>query len=305
MDSGKKEVQPQQNAHGSPRRFFIVFTVGIPGIGKSFIINKLKDYIQQQKDYAMEISTSDEIRSSYLAEYYKLNNIDVEKLTQEELFKIEVDQGAPVRQGLYDDIRRKLKKLLEDNARESIFVLDKNHCNKQLIAYVESQVEEIFQEQQAKFFILVPDTLKEGEDRTFYPFHFETISVGLIRSLTRKEHLTMKYGAIHSLLSFTTCLTSQLKESFDEKFPPAKYTRIEVSYYLRQQVEDEKKKPTIVAALEKLKELILAVVQKKTEAAAACSEIEKQVAILVPINAFFPSKPETYKAMLEAFNKQF
>ena len=79
-----------------PSTLILVFTVGNPGLGKSYLLKKVTDYILTMDDTAVSVCTSDEARSKVLAVAYKVNNIDVSKLTQQEIYKIESDNGVSV-----------------------------------------------------------------------------------------------------------------------------------------------------------------------------------------------------------------
>lgn len=108
----------------------------------------------------------------------------------------------------------------------------------------------------------------------------------LERSLNRKEHLTMKHGPVHSLLSFINCLRTQLKDVFDSKFPQNKYMRVLVPYFDRQVVEQGVKDPKMAEALGQLEGLIKDMVDGKRVISEACSDVLKCIETLRPLNVF-------------------
>lgn len=237
-------------------------------------------------DTAVSVCTSDEARSKVLALAYKVNNVDVSKLTQEEIYKIESDNGISVRMELFAECEAKIQALADTGKKTCVFVLDKNHVSPMLVDKVNEVANNCFANGHIKRSILVPEDVESFNKSRIYPFKRETLMICLERSLYRKEHLTMKYGVVHSLLSFVSCLRSQIKEDFDAKFPTQKYTRIVAPYYDRdvvQQVGSDKKYQDALVSLE---ELILELVDNKKTVSEACPEVMHLVEILAPLNKF-------------------
>lgn len=221
-----------QSSEGE-HHLYLVFTTGVPGLGKTYLLDRLLAYINAQPKHLAISCSSDLVRSTVLAEHYKSEGIDITKLSEEAIYKIEADSSKQISSRLYDTLVDLLKKLKESNNERVFFFLDKNFCSKDLVKYINDQVEVIFKGWEVHRRVIVPEDFKEGEDRHYYPLKPSTLLICLERSLKRKEHLTMKYGNIHSLYSFISCLQSQIKDPFDGKFPPSVYQRVVVDYYDR------------------------------------------------------------------------
>lgn len=70
----------------SSSKIYTVFTIGQPGLGKSYLIKKVQDMFGRDERIRLVVCTSDEARSRVLAKVYKEQNIDVSKLSQEEIY---------------------------------------------------------------------------------------------------------------------------------------------------------------------------------------------------------------------------
>lgn len=272
----------------SNQQLYILFTVGVPGLGKSYLVGKLVAYLESLPDHAASICTSDEVRSKVLADYYQANSIDLNKLSQEDIYKIETERANEIRSRLFEAIDAKLGALLKTGKKNCVFILDKNYCSNQLVSYVDESAQKVFPGWNIHHGVFVPETFKEGDDRFVYPFNMDTILIGLERSLTRKQHLTMKYGSVHSLLSFISCLQSQLKDSFDQKFPPQAYKRVLVDYYDREVLAKGRKEEKYKEDLGKLEQIVRDLVGKKREIPEACDELVEVIktsslSMLLPI----------------------
>lgn len=213
------------------RFLYLVLTVGVPGIGKSYYIKRLKDFILTLPDHSVNVSTSDEVRSNILAKYYADNNIKLEELTQEEIYKIEDLMSPTTKAALMVDIKDKLEAAFNSQAIHNVFILDKNHSPTNLIKHVEDVANSFFGNQRIHHVVLIPETFGCNADKLCKPFNFDILLIGLIRSLLRKEHMTMKFGSVHSLLSFIGCLQSQIKEPFEQRFPSEIFSQVALHYY--------------------------------------------------------------------------
>lgn len=212
---------------------YIVFTVGLPGLGKSSLINRLKT-VGPDLGVAMETCVSDEVRSHILAQEYLARQVLPAQLSQEDLFQIELESGPKIKAELNRQIGVKLESLRRSGAPRCVFILDKNHCPAALVAFVKSSAEAAFPTARIEKRVLLPSLEREPQ-ADFGPFTFDTVAVALVRSLGRKGHLTMNHGSLHSLLSFVTCLQNHVADDFDSKFPPGEYKRVPAEYYLQAQ----------------------------------------------------------------------
>ncbi len=266
---------------------YIVFTVGIPGLGKSYLLEQIRKRAAKDSDVCIQICTSDQARSKVLDVAYKVDNIDVSVLTQEQIYKIESANSLQVRQELFAESEAKFMHLANSQKKTCIFVLDKNYCSSSLIEEINRLASNYFQNDRIHRCILVPETFEKGEEHhKLYPFKRATILIGLERSLNRKEHLTMKYGPVHSLLSFISCLKSQLKDPFNIKFPTNKYHRVVVNYYDREHYRLHVDEPQNKESLEKLRAVVLDLLDDKISVPDACPEVMKHVVDLAPLNKF-------------------
>lgn len=87
---------------------YTIFTLGQPGLGKSYLIKKIRENLEKNPKIAVQVCTSDEARSRVLAVAYKVNNVDVTKLSQEEIYKIEADNALAVRLELFSECEDKI-----------------------------------------------------------------------------------------------------------------------------------------------------------------------------------------------------
>lgn len=270
----------------SDTQLYLIFTVGVPGLGKSSLINKLKTALAATESSCVEVCVSDEVRSAYLAREYKNREMNLERVTQEEIFKVEVECGPQVRAKLNTTIAMKLMNLRDSGSSNCFMILDKNHCTQALIDFISTESESIFKGCQIHKKLILPNQFIPGQRDYFGPFIFDTLVIGLIRSLNRKEHLTMKYGSLHSLLSFFTCLRSHVGDEFQAKFPLATYKHVKVDYYNETTANDFKSESLNSDTLEKLKSLVTAVADKSTTIEQAADSIPRLVEQLVPMSAF-------------------
>ena len=244
------------------RTIYLVYTLGVPGLGKSSLVNKMKDAVKEIEDSAIEVCVSDEIRSGYLAKEYGRRALDLDNTSQEDIFRIELECGPKIKEELTNQIKLKLAKLSLGETKTNIFVLDKNHCTQDLISFIWNEAELAFACAQVEGRVLVADLFDKDETPQFYPFSFDTLTIGLTRSLNREGHPTMKYGKVHSLLSFITCLQNHLNDNFDLKFPQDNYKRIKVGYYNRQTVANFKKNGHNDIAYKRLEHLVSSLAHK-------------------------------------------
>src|SRR3990167_91140 len=190
-------IGTQNTGSGSTNTLHLIFTLGVPGIGKSSLINTRRRASQAIPQMAVEVLTADEVRSSILAQEYQSRGLLVENLSQEEIFRIEVE-----------------------------------YANKIKIA-VNEEASKHFGGYNIERTLMVPDLLASdvSPQRIVGPFSLETILVSLVRGLNRKNHITMNHGSTHVLMSYTGCLGSQIGEPLQAKFPPEQYRYLEVDYY--------------------------------------------------------------------------
>lgn len=269
------------------RHLYLVYSVGVPGIGKSFVIHKLKDYSQSLPDVAVRVCTSDLARSTTLDVYYKANNINLEDLTQEDIYQIEVLNGPVTRAAILADIQVKIKELWESGAQHNIFIMDKNHSANDVISTVNEASDLHFKDCPIHRCVLTPEIFESRpEEQKYYPFNFDILLIGLIRNLLRKEHMTMKYGPIHSLLSFIGSLQKQVKDSLQARFPLSTNTYIPVHYYGSEAVEAGKHDPIKLAVYDQLQVLVDDLVNEKKTISSSADEVVKLVDQLASMSQY-------------------
>lgn len=215
---------------------YLVFTVGLPGLGKSSLINKLRVQCQSLP-VALETCVSDEVRSGVLAQEYADRKVSPDQLGQEQVFQIELESGPKIKEELNRQISAKLLKLKHTGSQICVFILDKNHCAASLVDFVRRQAEDVFPGVRLAKRVILP-TLDRDPQGAFGPFAFDTVAVALVRSLGRKGHITMNHGSLHSLLSFVTCLQNHVADDFDAKFPAEEFVRVPADYYVRARAEE-------------------------------------------------------------------
>lgn len=247
----------------SQRQVYLVFMVGIPGLGKTSLINKLKDSCKSSSRCGLEITRSDDVRSGVLAQEYASRGLDVTQLSEEDIYRIEVECGPKIKEELNKDICLKLEKLQDAPVDRKIFILDKNYCAKNLVQYIEEMASKILPECQVHKAVIVPQNFEAEEKNSIGPFDFDTIVIGLIRSLTRQNHITMNHGNLHTLLSYMSCLQSQYNDPIGEKFPKDQFPRIEVPFYMNHSVSNFKAAGHLMDQYERLRQVVTELASKK------------------------------------------
>jgi hypothetical protein len=292
-------MDPVEKSPIATRHLYLVLIVGVPGIGKSYLIGRLKSFIQSLPDHFVTVCTSDEIRSKTLSQYYADNNIRLDELSQQDIYKIEELNVPNTRAALMKDIQAKLEAASSSNAIHNVFILDKNHSSKTLIAHVEDTANALFGEQRIHRVVLVPDTFGSNADKICKPFDFDILLIGLIRSLCRKEHMTMKFGSVHSLLSFVGCLQGQIKEPFSDRFPEERFSQAPVHYYDSEVLRKGKAEPENRKAYDELHDLICEVTAKQRTVAESADRIVELVTKLKPLSEFPVINQDVLKELYE------
>lgn len=291
MQSPKSQVP-------SSIQLYLIITVGVPGLGKSSLINSMRFALDAIDGTSVEVCVSDEVRSALLAREYTNRNMDLQTTTQEEIFKVEVECGPQVKSKLNSTITMKLMSLRNSGAKNCFFILDKNHCSGELVQFINKESEVIFKDCKIQRQLLMPNGFVSGQRDYFGPFVFDTIIIALIRSLHRKEHLTMKYGPLHSLLSFFTCLRSHASDDFEAKFPSSKFQHVIVDYYDAISAEKFKSKTSSQETVIKLKTLVMAVVDNSITIEHAAEFVPQLVDQLVPMSTFMEPTRERISAIV-------
>lgn len=258
-------IGTENNTGESTKTLHLIFTLGVPGIGKSSLINTLRRASQAIPKMAVEVLTADEVRSAILAQEYQARSLQVENLSQEEIFKIEVESAPKIKTAFNEEVSTRLQKLSKVGSPLSLFFLDKNYCSASLVNHVNDEASKFFTGYNIERTLMVPDKTKpeDTENQKFGPFRFQTILVGLVRAINRKNHITMHYGNKHALLSFIGSLTSQVGDAPSERFPPGTYKWLEVDYYNKTLQVPEVIEGDL--SLTSLKTLLMSLVTKQTE----------------------------------------
>lgn len=98
----------------------VIFTAGLPGIGKSSLISHLQKLNDEEEGSLMKVLTSDYVRVKSKERFKELNDT-----SQMDEYEVETQS-----KGLYDEI---LELTVRDaflelkTARKGVFLLDKNH----------------------------------------------------------------------------------------------------------------------------------------------------------------------------------
>jgi len=286
----------------STKTLHLIFTLGVPGIGKSSLINTLRRASQAIPKMAVEVLTADEVRSAILAQEYQARSLQVENLSQEEIFKIEVESAPKIKTAFNEEVSNRLQKLSKVGSPLSLFFLDKNYCSASLVNHVNDEASKFFTGYNIERTLMVPDVLSGDLDsqKIVGPFRFETILVSLVRGLNRKNHITMNHGCRHVLLSFTGCLGSQLSESLESKFPKNQYRQLEVDYYSKDVAKEFLAAFPKQDQLERLRSVLMDVATKKTQIQDVEDYICGITSELVPMSTFKNLTEENAKEYLIA-----
>lgn len=161
-----------------------------------------------------------------------------------------------------------------------------NHSASNLISYIKEEAEKVFEGSNILGRLLVPDKFAPGEESTFGPFRFETLAIGLIRSVNRQGHLTMKHGQVHSLLSFIGCVQNHLSDDFSSKFPVEEYKRVRVDYYNFEKIEALAKDTDSESSYHKLEKLLRSLVNKSSSVKDAAEAVITNVKQIASANEF-------------------
>lgn len=296
-------IGTENNTSESTKTLHLIFTLGVPGIGKSSLINTLRRASQAIPKMAVEVLTADEVRSAILAQEYQARSLQVENLSQEEIFKIEVESAGKIKTAFNEEVSNRLQKLSKVGSTLSLFFLDKNYCSAALVNHVNDEASKFFTGYNIERTLMVPDKTKseDTENLKFGPFRFQTILVGLVRAINRKNHITMHYGNKHALLSFIGSLTSQVADSPSNRFPQPAYKWLEVDYYDKSLLVPDTIEGNL--SISSLKELLMSLVTKKKE---LCEEIFSQlVAVSAKLSHIAGFHEITDEEGLEILRKEF
>lgn len=265
---------------------YIVYTVGVPGLGKSSLVNKLRDYCETIGGVSVEVCVSDEVRSKVLAQEYSRRSLDMDNLTQDDVFRVEVDSGPKIKEEYNRFIANRLQVLKSEDSMIKILIIDKNYSTQSLISFVSGQAELIFPNTPISTAVLLPKNFESLDDSKLGPFRFPTLMIALMRSLGRQGHLTMKYGPVHSMLSYITCLQSHCSDEFDQKFPLQTVKRVPVRYYELEKASAFHLDHSNKEAIQRLRNTLVDLVDKKAEIKDHVENVLKDVQTIMPMNAF-------------------
>jgi len=249
---------------------------------------------------AVEVLTADEVRSSILAQEYQSRGLLVENLSQEEIFRIEVESANKIKIAFNEEVSSRLQKLALVGSPLSLFFLDKNYCSASLVNHVNEEASKHFGGYNIERTLMVPDLLASdvSPQRIVGPFSLETILVSLVRGLNRKNHITMNHGSTHVLMSYTGCLGSQIGEPLQAKFPPEQYRYLEVDYYSKDVAREFLSKFPKQDQLDRLRNVLIDVASKKTHLKEVEAYICAITSELVPMSTFKNLTEENAKEFL-------
>lgn len=266
---------------------YLVYTLGIPGLGKSSLVNKLREFCLACPQISIEVCVSDEVRSKVLASEYAARSLDVKTISQDEVFRVELESGQKIKEEFNRLIAVKLGLLRQrTDSKLKLLVIDKNHCAKALIKYVSDQANVIFPDASVGTALLQPQGLENEEEPTLGPLHFSNMIIGLIRSLNRSEHPTMKHGPLHSMLSFFTCLKNHCADQLEEKFPIKSVKRIHIRYFNLGKASEFLMNPVNLEHFNGLKKILTEIVENKAEVAAKIESVLSGVHFCKSMNEF-------------------
>lgn len=253
---------------------YLIYTLGIPGLGKSSLVNKLREFCQLCPQISIEVCVSDEVRSKVLACEYAARSLDVKTVSQDDVFRVELESGQKIKEELNRLIAAKLTLLRQKtNTKLKLLVIDKNHCSKALINYVSDQANAVFPDVSVGTALLQPQGLENEEEPTLGPLSFSNLIIGLIRSLNRSEHPTMKHGPVHSMLSYVTCLKNHCADQLEEKFPIKSVKRIHVRYFKLDKASQFLMDPVNLEQFNDLRKILTEIVENKAEIAAKIESV--------------------------------
>jgi len=190
----------------------LVFVAGLPGIGKSTLFkNVIRRWITKFNYQVVKVE-SDVIRQKA---------IRVEKMKPESrsltALELEIKSKQAYTQMMHDEIRGEIKRLARNQEKNSIFILDKNYVPEKLREVIFGAAEEWFD--QIRSFLILPEQICSEElvidvEDKKNPFYLGTLCASLIRSFSRKGHLSLCHGYSHSLKCIVGTLRSYAGQSF-------------------------------------------------------------------------------------------
>lgn len=191
----------------------VVFVAGLPGIGKSTLFqNVIRRWITKFNYQVVKVE-SDVIRQKTIRlekmkpESRSLTALELEKKSKGDYTKM-----------MYAEIRDEIKRLAQNEEKNSIFILDKNYVPEELREVIFAAAEESFS--QIRSFLILPEQFQSEEfgidvDEKTNPFYLGTLCASLIRSFSRKGHLSLCHGYSHSLKCIVGTLRSYAGQSFE------------------------------------------------------------------------------------------
>ena len=209
--STQHQADPQKN---SKTIISLVFVAGLPGIGKSTLFkNVIRRWITEHNFQVVKVE-SDTIRQKAI----KLEKMKPESKSLTAL-ELEIKSKPVYTQMMHDEIRDEIKRLSLDEERNSIFILDKNYVPEKLRQVIFGAAEEFFEN--IRSFLILPEQVCGEEfaidvDEKQNPFFYGTLCASLIRSFSRKGHLSLCHGYTHSLKCIVGTLRSYAGQSFEQ-----------------------------------------------------------------------------------------
>lgn len=210
MNSGDNLDQDQSELLA---RLTVLLVTGLPGIGKSTVLNNL---IAHWADAGLNIAKveADIVRQ----EAIKLEQMKIEnsKLTPLEL---EIKSKPVFNEMLLEWIKKEITGLRELPGH-SIIILDKNFLPESLIEGIMGSAKENFGEDFNSFFILpqqsYDEELRIDINDKLTPYYLDMLCVSLVRVFTRKGHISLCHGYSHSLKSVVGVVQSYSGQSFQD-----------------------------------------------------------------------------------------
>lgn len=202
----------------------VILTNGLPGLGKSSLIERLTSLQDSQENTRVRVITSDSVRCKSKTRFCEMHDTS-------SMDEYEIETKA---KGLYDEIFKLcVQEAFEDlkKVENGIFILDKNH--------VPSNVRELIVEESKEshpkplLLYIVPrqtnqEDLRISFDGQTTPYFYDTLFCSFARCFKRDSHPTMNFGKAHVCKSIINCL-KRFKGMDFEKI--AEDTEGEVLYY--------------------------------------------------------------------------
>lgn len=229
----------------------VVFTTALPGLGKTTMIEGLRDRFEAYPGASVRVLTSDDVRTQSKKKYREENNT-------EGMDEYKIETKAKVFYNiLMEHSLETMFQELKNCAGKSVFILDKNYVSPELRNLIISKAKQV--SENPLIVTILPNSIM-GQDALNIEFQedsvaytFDVLYCSFIRCFQRKNHPTMNFGAHHMYKSIVNCLRSFVGSNFEQLAVQNNMKLLRYDYFSVEKANNEEIVKKLVNILEKIK----------------------------------------------------